>query len=143
MAVRPQAGQIALGGGVLIHIGVHGRAHHHRRGDGQHIGRQGIVGNAVGQFGDAVGRGRRDHRQVGGLGPFDMPDGGIPLGKHTGADRLPRKGLKRARAHEPARVFRHDHPYPGPGFGQQAQQLDAFIGRDPPGHAQGHVFIIE
>ena len=77
VAGAPQLRQVRLHHGVGQHVHVHGRNHQQRRLCGQRHGGEKVIGNARGQFGDDVGRGRCDHQQVGGVREIDVPDFGF------------------------------------------------------------------
>ena len=77
VAGAPQLRQVRLHHGVGQHVHVHGRNHQQRRLCGQRHGGEQVIGNARGQFGDDVGRGRGDHQQVGGVREIDVPDFGF------------------------------------------------------------------
>jgi hypothetical protein len=59
---------------MLPHIHVHGRSHQNRRLRGQVHGGQEVVGDAVGEFGQDVGRGGSNDERVGPLRLGDMLD---------------------------------------------------------------------
>ena len=67
--------KIGLGCGMLPHVDVHRRGDDHGRLGGEIEGGQKIVGDAVGEFGEDVGRGGSDDEQVGGLRRVDVLDG--------------------------------------------------------------------
>ena len=59
---------------MLPHIHVHGGSHKNRRGGGQVQGGQEIVGDAVGELGQDIGRGRRNDQRIGPLRLADVLD---------------------------------------------------------------------
>ena len=63
-AVGPDLRHVALRGRVAPHLPVHRRRNQQRRFARQAQRRQQVVGQAVGQLGDEVGGGRRDHDGV-------------------------------------------------------------------------------
>ena len=73
-AAAAQGGHVGGGGGVLPHLGVHGRGEHDRAPGGQEgVGEQ-VVGQPVRRLGQQVGRGGGDHDEVGGLADADVRD---------------------------------------------------------------------
>ena len=64
-AVCAQCGDVALCGGFSPHFTVHRRSDEKRTVARQRQGRQQIVSQAVGGFGQIIGRGGRDEQQVG------------------------------------------------------------------------------
>ena len=83
MADAGQLFQIGLDQRVGIHVDVHGRRNHNRSGGGQQNGGEQIVGQAAGEFGQQVGRGRGKQDQVGRIGQADVADFGL-LGQVKG-----------------------------------------------------------
>ena len=86
-----QGGQVLLDGGVLPHLGVHGRAHHHRRPGGEHGGGEQPVGDPGGVAAEEAGRGRGHHDQVGASGPDGCGGWGRPRSTGSAAP-APRPG---------------------------------------------------
>ena len=74
VAALAQNSQIRLRGRMIPHVGVHRRRQHHRSGEGQIRGGQEIVGQAVGEFRQQIGSGRRDHQDLILLRHADMLD---------------------------------------------------------------------
>ena len=67
--------RLCLDGRVLPHLGVHGRAHHHRGGGRHQRGGEEVVGEPAGVPGQQVGGGRRHHDQVGPLAQAGVGNG--------------------------------------------------------------------
>ena len=138
-AIVPQDIQVVLGHRVLVHLGVHGRHHNFGAVAGQHGGGQHIVRQAVGQLGDDVGGGRRDHHQVRLVGHGDMLhlEGEIPVeGVHqrlVAGQRL--KGHRRDKLRG---VLGHEHLHIAPQLHQSGSQVGHFIRGDPAGDPQHH-----
>ena len=63
---------VFLRGGVFPHFAVHGRRHQNWRARRERDGCQRMTGQAMGEFGDDVGRRRRDQKKVGAVGQVDM-----------------------------------------------------------------------
>ncbi len=135
VAAPAQRFQVGLRGGVLPHVDVHGGRHHHRAGEGQVERGEEIVRQAVGQLGDQVGRGRRDHQQLVLLGHGDVLDGaldGEQIGEHLAAG-------ERGEGQRPDELLRgrgHDGLHLVALLHQQARQLGGLIGRDAAADAQ-------
>ena len=136
-AARAQGGDVGLGGGVLPHLGVHGRSHHHRAARRQQgVGEQ-VVGQAVGGLGQHVRGGRRDHDEVGLLPDPDVRHL-VDVGPDVVADRLAGQRRPGGGAHEPQRGRGgHDRDVV-PGLGEAPQQLAGLVGRDAAADAQHH-----
>ena len=71
-ATLAQGRDVRPGGRVQPHLGVHRRGEHDRAARGEQGVREQVVGQAVRGLGEQVGRGRRDHDQVGGLADRDV-----------------------------------------------------------------------
>lgn len=67
---------VLLGGGVEPHFAVHGRGDEERCGGGQGDGGEGVVGEAVGEFGEDIGGGGRDEEEAGLISEGDVA--GVP-----------------------------------------------------------------
>ena len=65
IAPLPQHGEILLGGGIFVHIGVHGGHQQLGAGAGQCGSGQKIVGQPPAELGDDIGRSRGNDQQVG------------------------------------------------------------------------------
>src|SRR2546423_282099 len=76
-AARHQRVEIPPDGLVLEHVGVHRRREQHRRTRGGIERREEIVREAVREFGDDVGGGRRDEEKVDRRGERDVFDVGV------------------------------------------------------------------
>ena len=122
------------------HAGVHrGRKHNGRFGS-QKRGGQHVVGNAAGQLGHQVGRGRGHEHQIGLLRQGDVPD--IPrrhARERVHAYRAGAEGFKRERRDEPGGVFRHDDIHVRAQFLQARNDLARLVGRDAAGDAHHHM----
>ena len=88
-APAAQGGQVVLHGGVLPHLGVHGRAHHHRGPGGEHGGGEQPVGDAGRVAAEEAGRGRHDQDQIGALAQLGVGDG-VGLGPQAPLAPAPR-----------------------------------------------------
>ncbi|VTR68216.1 putative phosphopantothenoylcysteine decarboxylase/phosphopantothenate-cysteine ligase [Desulfosarcina cetonica] len=142
--VGRQAIQVALGGRMFEHVGIHRGADHHRAGHGQHERAQGVIGDAACQFGHRVGRGRRDDHGLGRFGPVDMPDGRLILViKQIPANRIFRKHGECHGTDETRRALGHDHAYPGTELFQAPDEFHTFIGGDAAAHAQNDMLVFE
>jgi len=142
---HPALGQgleVGLGGRVLIHAGVHGWGHEQRAVHGQRRDGQQIIGQAMRQPGNDIGRGRRNHQQVGVLGQGHMGDMGFAAGGPQvgvcwpAGDRLEGEGRDKARG----RLGQH-HVHPRAGLGKLAGQVGGFIGGNGTSDAQHQVLI--
>ena len=69
-----QLSHIILGNGVQIHIAVHSRSHQNRRCRCHDCRRQHIVGNAIGDLTDDIGRRRCNDQDVGPAGQGNVFD---------------------------------------------------------------------
>ena len=86
-----QGRQVGLGGGVGVHAVVHRRRDQARRRAGEEGGGQHRVGDAGGQLGDGVGRGRRDEEGVAVGGQLEVADrvvAGLALAGEGAAHRV-------------------------------------------------------
>ncbi len=144
VAVASQDIEVPLNRATAVHVGVHGRAKNYRRGHHHHHGGEGVVGNAVGQLTDQVGRGRCNHDGIGLGRPIDVPKRSlVRLLEEAGADRTTREGLKRHPADEVLRVAGHHHPDGGLLAGHEAQQFDALVCGDAAADAQNDIFVFQ
>jgi hypothetical protein len=64
-AALAQGGQIGLRGGMLVHVVVHRRRDDERAARSQRAAAKQVVGQAVGELGDRVRRGRGDQEEIG------------------------------------------------------------------------------
>jgi hypothetical protein len=101
---------------MLPHIHVHRGRHEDRRRGGQVEGGQEVVGDAVRELGQNVGRGRSDDQRVGPLRLADVFDGrvisaagGSGIVPQAGNDLVAGERGKRERLHELAGRLGHDH----------------------------------
>ncbi len=108
-------------GGVLPHLGVHGRGHHHRTSGREQRVREEVVGEAVRGLGQQVGRGGRDDDEVGVLSEPDVRHL-VDVLEDVGAHGSTRQRLPRGRADELQRGLRGDDRDVVAGLGEQAHQ---------------------
>ena len=142
-AVLFQCGDVVLGDGVLQHPGVHGRGDELGTLGRENDGGEHIVGDAVGHFGDHVGRGggHQDHvglfgqRDVGDL-EFEVAVKGVHHALVTG------QGLKGDGSDELGGVFGHDDLHIGPQLAQCAGHIGHLIGGNAAGDAQKDAFAL-
>ena len=126
-----QAGHVALHGRLFPHFAVHGRRQQHRAGETQQQRAEQIVGQAVGGFGQQIGRGRRDAQQLATLCQLDMcSQRMLVLIERVLEHRSAGERGKRGRADELPGGGGHDHRHAGAGLHQLAHQRGGFIGRD-------------
>jgi hypothetical protein len=123
--------------GMLEHVGVHRGGDEDRRASRGVERRQKIIGQAVRELGNRVGRGRRHHEQVDvrrNRYVLDIRVGaGLPLiGDHLAA----RDGLKGQRPDELPGGLGHDRHHVVAVLLQPTRDLDGLVGADPSAHAQ-------
>ncbi|MPN10427.1 hypothetical protein SDC9_157722 [bioreactor metagenome] len=143
-AVVPQQVQIVLGDPVIVHTGVHGRGGDLGAVAGQHGGGQHVVGQAVGQLSQHVGRGGRHQDQVGLVGQGDMlylvlvsSVEGIYHGPVSG------EGLEGQRGDKFGGVGRHQHMDVCPLLYQGGRQPRRLKAGDAAGDTQQHSFSVQ
>ena len=125
-----QRRDVLLGGGVLPHLGVHGRCEDDRTAGGEErVGEQ-VVGEAVGRPGEQVGGGGGDDDQVGGL-PDPYVRHLVDIGPDLGGDGVPGERRPGRRADELKRRGGRYDPYVMAGLGQPPQQLARLVRGDP------------
>ncbi len=123
--------QVILGDRIFIHLGIHGRRDVFRALAGQKCGREHIVGQPVGHLGDHIGRGRRQHEDIGPFRQGHMLDAELEIpvkGVHQAL--IAGQCLKCHRRDEPRRVFGQDHLHVGAQLLQRAGQGRDLIGGD-------------
>ena len=97
----------------------------------QEVCREKVVGQALGELGHRVGRGRRDDEQVRPVRQEDVIDGGRLSGApHLGPDLGPRQNGKRERLNELPGPSRHGDANLGASLLQTPQNLDGLVGGD-------------
>ena len=134
VAAFTQPGHVGLRGGVVPHAVVHRRGDNQRFSHGQGGTGQQVVGDAMGQLGQDVGRAGGHHHQVGPVGQgnvFGMPV--KVLGKHVDTYLVPGQCLKGQRGDELRASPRHDHAHLAAFLLEQADELGGFEGRDGTG----------
>ena len=76
---------------MLPHVDVHRRSDHHRRFRGEIQRAEKIVGDAVREFPEDVGGGRRDQEKIDPLRHGDVLDGAFDVGRRR---NLPRRTFR-------------------------------------------------
>jgi hypothetical protein len=136
-AARGQHLEIPDDRGMREHVAVHRRRDHDRRRRRQVERRQKVIGDAVGEFADDIGRRRGDEQQIDGRSQGNVLDVGIrarlPL---IGDDLAAGDGLEGQRADEPGGGLRHDGDHVVAVLLQAARDLDGLVGPDAARNAQ-------
>jgi len=128
---------VVLHGGVLPHLGVHGRAHHHRCPRGEQRGGEQTVGDARGIAADDTCRsGGYDHH-VGRLAQRRVRDR-VVLAKDRRLHALAGQGVERCAAHESLRRCGHHRGHMGTRVHHQPAQDHCLVRGDATAHAQYH-----
>ena len=94
-----QQGDVRLRRRVIPHCVVHRRRDHERAARGERRGGEQVVGEAAGQLGDRVRRGRRDQEDVGARDELEVPDRLVPGERVAGERAAQRVALELARQH--------------------------------------------
>ncbi|GMA27590.1 hypothetical protein GCM10025874_08430 [Arenivirga flava] len=133
-AALPQQGDVRDGRRVLPHLGVHGRSDQQRGAAGQHRVAQQVVGDAVRELGDGVGRRRCDDDEVGVLAERDVAHLGDPVVEvrrdRIAADRLEGRGADEAQRRlggDDLHIVAREH--------EGADRAHRLVGGDAAGHA--------
>ena len=141
-AAAAQHAQVVLHGGVLPHLGVHGRAHQDRRPGGeQDVGEQ-VVADAGGVEARGPGGGGRDEHQVGRLAEVGVRDrvGFVP-------QRRPRSLRGEGVEGGSPTKWRAPSVRTGitcaPGVDEPTADLDRLVGGDAPGDAEDDALALE
>ena len=122
---------------VREHVGVHRGREEHRRARGGVERRQKIVGDAVGELADHVGRRRRDDQQIDRRGERDVLDVGVGARLELiGDDAAARDRLERDGPDELRRRVRHHGDHVVPALLEPAHDLDRLVRPNPAGHAE-------
>ncbi len=134
-AALAQRGDVRLGGGVLPHLGVHGRREDDRAASRQQdIGEQ-VVGPTVSGTRQQVGGGGCHDDQVGRLADPHVRHL-VGVGPDVGGDRLAGQGGPGRRPDELQRGGGRDDGHVVAALGEAAQQLAGLVRRDAAGDAQ-------
>ena len=141
-----QGFKIGLGGGVIPHVGVHGRSHEDRNRGGQIERGEKIVGNAVREFGEDVGGCGRDYESVGPLRLADVLDGAFVVGGRASRGVVPASGIdlmagergEGERLHKVRGRLGHDYVHLDRLLLQCPHQLRRLVGGNATGNADRH-----
>ena len=128
-------------GSRLVHVHVHGRRQHKRRGTRQGRGGEQIVGDAVGQLGQDIGRARRDDEGIGLLGKRDVMNGIGRVVEQADRHLLVGKRSERDGIDEMRGVFGHAYLHTHASLLEAADNLAGFICGYAAGYAQQHRFL--
>ena len=144
MPSRAQLRDVALRGRVLPHLPVHRRHDQQRTIARDAQRRQQIVGHAVRELGEEVGRGGRDHDRVGFTRQIDVRHvvrhAPVPL---AGVDRTAGQRLHRDGGDELRGRFGHHDLHGRAGLGQQAREFGDLVAGDAARHAEDEMFSCE
>ena len=142
-AIPLQRGEVVLRDGVFQHAGVHGGGNQLGAFGRQHHGGEHIVGDAVGHFGDHVGRGGGHQDHVGLFGQRDVGDLEFEVAvKGVHHALVAGQGLKGDGSDELGGVFGHDDLHIGPQLAQCAGHIGHLIGGNAAGDAQKDAFAL-
>ena len=128
--------QIGLRRRVAPHLDVHGGSRDGGSDGGNVESAQEIVPDAVGEFGQRVGRRRRHQQQVAAAGQGDMFDGRRGIPEQVVHDAVPRELLQGQRPQESLGMLGHHREHLAAPFLKQSQDDGGLIGRDAAGDAQ-------
>ena len=143
-AHRAQRLDIALSGGVVVHVGVHSGGDDERRLGCQYGRGECVVREAVGYLGDGVGGRGRDNDGVGALGDCHMVDAQLGLGvEDIGYDGAMRDALECEGREELAGVGRHDDIDERARLRELAGEVDGFVTGDAAGYAERDVAMCQ
>ncbi len=133
-AVGAQALDVALRRRVLPHLHVHRRRDHERAAARKAKRRKQVVAESVRDFGEEIGRCRRDHDDVPVARELDVAHAvGHARVPHIGVHRLAGERLKRRRCDEAAGRLGHHDAHVGAGLDEKARQLGRLVGGDSAG----------
>ena len=141
-----QRRQVGLGRGVGVHAVVHRRGDQSRRRAGEEGRGQHRVGEAAGQLGDRVGRGRGDQEGVAARGQLEVADRVVALDPGLAGEGAAHRvalelGGEDGRADDPLEgggadeapgVLGHQDPDAVAGQRCEARELERLVGRYPP-----------
>ena len=134
--------QVLLEGGMLVHVGVHGGGEKQRRLGGQGRGGEGVVGEAEGELGDDVGRGRGDDQQVGAGGQGDVLHGELRLEVEEVRDHGPVGDAAEGHGRdELGGAAGEDDVDVRAGLHEAAGKLGGLVAGDAAGDSQDDVFV--
>ncbi|MGF6481566.1 hypothetical protein QFZ91_003729 [Paraburkholderia sp. JPY419] len=143
-AVRAQLRDVALRGRVLPHLPVHRRHDEQRAVARDAQSRQQIVGHAVRELGEEVGRRRRDHDRIGFARQINVRHvvrhASVPLAR---VDRPARQRLHRDGGDELRGRIGHDDLHGRACLGQQTREFGDLVAGDAARHAEDEVFACE
>ena len=134
---------ILYGGGVGDHVQVHGRGEIDRTVGAQIRGKQKIVGLSTGHFGQGMGGGRGDDKEIGPAAQLHVV---VPhpfffgLFDEQARNGLTAEGSQGERGHEFCGEGGHDHPHFGSFLDQVAYQESRFVSGNASRHAQEDAF---
>jgi hypothetical protein len=141
-AARAEDPQVVLDGGVLPHLGVHGRAHQHRRPGGEeHVGEQVVADPRRVDAEEARGGWRHEH-QVGGLSEVGVGDG-VGLVPQRGPRPLGRERVEGRAADEPQGALGEHGHHVGAGVDEPTAHVHRLVGGDAPRHAENDALALE
>ena len=140
-AADAELADVVAGGSRLVHVHVHGRRQHERRGTRQGRGGEQIVGDAVGQLGQDVGRARRDDEGIGLLSKRDVMNGIGRVVEQVDRHLLVGKRSERDGINEMRGVLSHAHLHTHASLLKAADDLAGFICGNAAGYAQQHRFL--
>ena len=124
-----------MGSSILVHAGVHGRAHHDGGLGSQEGGAQQVIGQAIGHFGQDVGRGRSHNESVGPVGQGNMLHVEFLVAAPHGHSHLVTTNFfKSKRGHKLLGVLGHDHAHFAALLAQTADQIHSLIHGDTAGN---------
>ena len=141
----PQRFHVVTGGGVTPHIVVHRRSEDDGTGEGQVDGGEEIVGDAGGELGEQVRRGRSDYEDVTLLRDADVFYRARErirtwVRREQAGDHLAAgEGGEGERPDELLRRLRHHHLDGRAAFDERSRQFRGLIGGDAAADAQDHV----
>ncbi len=135
-AASGERGEVRGHGRVLEHVRVHRRREQHRRRGGEIERAQEVVGQAVREAGDGVGRRRHDEQQIGRRRERDVLDVGIEARRPLARDDAPPGDrLEGQLADEAAGALRHHDGDVVALLLEAAHDLDRLVGADAAAHA--------
>ena len=139
-----QRSEVVLRDGVFQHPGVHGRADQLGAPGRKHHGGEHIIGNAVGHFGNDVGRGRCHQNDIRLFGQRDMGDLELEIaveGIHHAL--VAGQRFKDERGDEMGGVLGHNDLHVRPQLFECAGHICHFIGGNAAGNAQKDAFALQ
>ena len=124
--------RVAPGGGMVPHERVHGGGDQHRLVGRQQHGGGEVIGEAMGHLGHEIGGGGRHHNKVGLARQANVADivlgGAVP---QVAEDGVAGNGADAHRCDELLGRLTHDAAHRRAALTQAADQVEAFIGRNP------------